>query len=248
MILLFSQYRLYQARKRELELKREVRARTLDLEREVKKSDELLLNILPAHIAEELKTRGKAKARRHEMVTVFFSDFKGFSLIAQQLTPEVLVAEIDFCFREFDKIMDKYHLEKIKTIGDAYMCAGGISDEAENSAVNVVQAALDIQIFMQDLAARKRKQNKPFFEARIGIHTGPVVSGIVGIKKFAFDIWGDTVNVAARLEDNGEVGKVNISQSTYERVKDHYTCQHRGKITVKHLVDIDMYYVEQPGF
>ncbi len=245
LVLLVSQYRLYQARKRELELKREVRARTLDLEREVKKSDELLLNILPANIAQELKTQGKAKARRHDIVTVFFSDFKGFTLIAQQLEPEELVAEIDYCFREFDKIMDKHHLEKIKTIGDAYMCAGGISDIDGDSAVRVVQAALDIQAFMKELADRKSKLGEPFFETRIGIHTGPVVSGIVGIKKFAFDIWGDTVNVAARLEDSSEVGKVNISQSTYELVKDHFNCRHRGKVSIKHQADIDMYYVDE---
>jgi len=230
-LMAISQYSLHQARKREIKLKKEVHARTLDLEREMKKSDELLLNILPSQIAEELKTHGKAKAKRHENVTVFFSDFKGFTLISQLLEPEELVAEIDLCFREFDKIMEQYGLEKIKTIGDAYMCAGGIP-------------TLDIQVFMKRLAAEKSSKNQPYFETRIGIHTGPLVSGIVGIRKFAYDIWGDTVNIAARLEDNGEVGKVNISQSTYELVKDHFHCTHRGKITIKHDVEIDMYYVE----
>ncbi|MFT4665272.1 MAG: class 3 adenylate cyclase/ligand-binding sensor domain-containing protein [Gammaproteobacteria bacterium] len=244
LILFIAQYRLRQARTQQLTLQREVRARTLDLEIAVRKSDELLLNILPADIAEELKTTGKAKARRHEEVTVFFSDFKGFTLIAQQLDPEALVAEIDYCFREFDNIMDRYHLEKIKTIGDAYMCAGGISNDLENSALSVVKAAIDIQAFMVELAERKKQNGEPFFETRIGIHTGPVVSGIVGIKKFAFDIWGDTVNIAARLEDNGEVGKVNISQTTYELVKAEYDCLHRGKISIKNLEEVDMYYVE----
>ncbi|MFT5800588.1 MAG: class 3 adenylate cyclase, partial [Nonlabens sp.] len=244
LILFIAQYRLRQARTQQLTLQREVRARTLDLEIAVRKSDELLLNILPANIAEELKTTGKAKARRHEEVTVFFSDFKGFTLIAQQLDPEALVAEIDYCFREFDNIMDRYHLEKIKTIGDAYMCAGGISNDLENSALSVVKAAIDIQAFMVELAERKKQNGEPFFETRIGIHTGPVVSGIVGIKKFAFDIWGDTVNIAARLEDNGEVGKVNISQTTYELVKAEYDCLHRGKISIKNLEEVDMYYVE----
>lgn len=244
LILFIAQYRLRQSRAQQLKLQREVRARTLDLEIAVRKSDELLLNILPADIAEELKTTGKAKARRHEEVTVFFSDFKGFSLIAQQLSPEALVAEIDYCFREFDNIMDRYHLEKIKTIGDAYMCAGGISNDLENSALNVVKAALDIQVFMKELEERKKKNGEPFFETRIGIHTGPVVSGIVGLKKFAFDIWGDTVNIAARLEDSGEVGKVNISQTTYELVKSEYDCLHRGKVSIKNLEEVDMYYVE----
>ncbi len=244
LILFIAQYRLRQARAQQLTLRREVRARTLDLEIAVRKSDELLLNILPTDIAEELKKTGKAKARRHEEVTVFFSDFKGFTMIAQQLSPEALVAEIDHCFREFDNIMDRYHLEKIKTIGDAYMCAGGISNDLENNALNMVKAALDIQAFMKELAEEKKQNGEPFFETRIGIHTGPVVSGIVGLKKFAFDIWGDTVNIAARLEDNGEVGKVNISQTTYELVKGDYDCLHRGKISVKNLEDVDMYYVE----
>jgi class 3 adenylate cyclase/ligand-binding sensor domain-containing protein len=244
LVLLLLQLRLRQSQLREAKLQREVRARTGELEIAVKKSDDLLLNILPAHIAEELKTMGKAKARRHEQVTVFFSDFKGFSVIAQQLTPEALVAEIDLCFREFDNVIDKYHLEKIKTIGDAYMCAGGISTDLENSALNVVAAALEIQLFMSDLAQRKQAKGEPHFEMRIGIHTGPVVSGIVGIRKFAFDIWGDTVNIAARLEDNGEVGKVNISQTTYELVRDKYHCLHRGKISIKNMEDVDMYFVE----
>ncbi|MFK7809740.1 MAG: adenylate/guanylate cyclase domain-containing protein [Saprospiraceae bacterium] len=245
LIVLIARYRLHQEAERRIELQKEVRARTLDLEIAVRKSDELLLNILPANIAEELKAKGKSKARRHEEVTVFFSDFKGFTLIAQQLTPEDLVSEIDYCFREFDKIMDRYHLEKIKTIGDAYMCAGGIGNSSGNSAISVVKAALDIQEFMKDLALRKQQNGEPYFEARIGVHTGPVVSGIVGIKKFAFDIWGDTVNIAARLEDNGEVGKVNISQTTYELVQSEFECLHRGKISVKNLDDVDMYYVER---
>ena len=243
-LMAISQYSLYQSRQREIKLKKEVHARTLDLEREMKKSDELLLNILPSEIAAELKMFGKAKAKRHENVTVFFSDFKGFTLISQLLEPEELVAEIDLCFREFDTIMERYDLEKIKTIGDAYMCAGGIPTPDEGSVVNMVKAALDIQVFMKKLAAEKSAKNQPYFETRIGIHTGPLVSGIVGIRKFAYDIWGDTVNIAARLEDNGEVGKVNISQSTYELVKDRFECTHRGKITIKHDVEIDMYYVE----
>ena len=244
LLIAIAQYSLYQSRKRELLLRKEVRARTLDLEREMKKSDELLLNILPEETANELKTYGKAKAKRHESVTVFFSDFKGFTLISQLLEPEELVAEIDFCFREFDKIMGEYGLEKIKTIGDAYMCAGGIPTPDEMSAVNMIKASLAIQHFMTKLGVEKSAKKEPYFETRIGIHTGPIVSGIVGIKKFAYDIWGDTVNIAARLEDNGEVGKVNISQSTYELVKDHFHCTHRGKIEIKHGVEIDMYYVE----
>ena len=178
------------------------------------------------------------------MATVFFSDFKDFTLISEKLEPEKLVADIDYCFRAYDEIMEKYGIEKIKTVGDAYMCAGGIPTENKANAVMVVKAALEVQDFMRQLGKDKSKSGEPFFETRIGIHTGPVVAGIVGIKKFAFDIWGDTVNIAARMEDNSQVGKVNISQSTYELVKDHFHCTSRGKVTAKNKGEIDMYFVD----
>lgn len=236
--------RLYQMRQRRKQLEKQVVARTQELSREKKKSDDLLLNILPAETAEELKTYGKARAKRYNSVTVFFSDFKDFTLISEQLEPEALVADIDHCFRAYDLIMEKYGVEKIKTVGDAYMCAGGIPTENKANAVNVVKAALEVQAFMQNLAHEKEGANQVYFETRIGIHTGPVVSGIVGLKKFAFDIWGDTVNIAARLEDNSVAGKVNISQSTYELVKDHFQCTYRGKVTAKNKGEIDMYFVD----
>ncbi len=236
--------RTFQLRKRRKQLEEEVVTRTQELSREKKKSDDLLLNILPAETADELKAFGKAKAKRYDTATVFFSDFKDFTLISQQLEPEKLVADIDYCFRAYDEIMDKYGIEKIKTVGDAYMCAGGIPTENKANAVMVVKAALEVQQFMRQLERDKSKSGEPFFESRIGIHTGPVVAGIVGIKKFAFDIWGDTVNIAARMEDKSQVGKVNISQSTYELVKDHFHCTYRGKITAKNKGEIDMYFVD----
>ncbi len=238
------QFRVYQIRRRERFLEREVSARTKELEMEKKKSDELLLNILPAETAEELKKFGYAKAKRYEEVTVLLSDFTGFTMIAEKLEPEALVDEIDFCFREFDLIMERNQLEKIKTIGDAYMCVGGIPSEEKPVAVRVVQAALEIQEFLEKVAQEKRGSKKPFFEARIGIHTGPVVAGIVGIKKFAYDIWGDTVNIAARMESQSKKGKVNISASTYEIVKDYFNCTYRGKVKAKNKGEIDMYFVE----
>ncbi|MEM8906630.1 MAG: adenylate/guanylate cyclase domain-containing protein, partial [Bacteroidota bacterium] len=237
--------RLYRVQQRRRQLEKEVVARTQELLDEKKKSDDLLLNILPAETAEELKKFGKAQAKRYNSVTVFFSDFKDFTLISELLEPEKLVAEIDHCFRMFDQVMDKHGLEKIKTVGDAYLCAGGIPSDNRANAVQVVRAALEIQASLQDIAEERKAKNLPFFETRIGIHTGPVVAGIVGIKKFAFDIWGDTVNIAARLEDNSEVGKVNISQSTYELVRHHFHCTYRGKVTAKNKGEIDMYYVEK---
>ncbi len=240
-----NQYRIYQVKLRERILEAEVKARTHELEVEKKKSDDLLLNILPRETAEELKRYGKAKAKRHEEVTVFFSDFKSFTKIAEALEPERLVAEIDNCFRGFDQIMEKYQLEKIKTIGDAYMCVGGISFDGESSepASRVIRAALEVQEFLLQLGKDHRLNGHPLFQARIGIHTGPVVAGIVGVKKFAYDIWGDTVNVAARLEEHCEVGKVNISSTTHKLVRGLFLCEHRGKITVKNKGEVDMYYV-----
>lgn len=241
-------YSVFRAKRQERILQQEVRIRTKQLEEEKRKSDELLLNILPAETAKELMQFGQAKARRHEKVTVLFSDFQSFTKIAEQLEPEVLVSEIDYCFRNFDNIIEKYQLEKIKTIGDAYMCVGGITDNNVSlaPAIRVIQAAQDMQKFLYTLELDKKKIGKPVFKARIGIHTGPVVSGIVGSKKFAYDIWGDTVNVAARLERQCEVGKINISQTTFHLIKEAFTCDYRGKILAKNKGEIDMYYIKEP--
>jgi len=212
---------------------------------EKERSDKLLLNILPAQTAEELKDTGTSEARHIEMVTVMFTDFKGFTFLAERMSARELVSEIDHCFKAFDQIISKHNIEKIKTIGDAYMCAGGLPVPNTTNPVDVVKAAIEIQQFIEDLKLRKKAENKPYFELRSGIHTGPVVAGIVGSKKFQYDIWGDTVNIASRLESCGEVGKINISQTTYEKVKDHFRCVHRGKIEAKNKGAIDMYFVEE---
>lgn len=209
-----------------------------------KRSDELLNNILPKEVAEELKQNGSARARQFNEVTVMFTDFKNFTQISEKLTPTELVDDIHRYFIEFDRIIEKYNIEKIKTIGDAYMCASGMPLQSKTHAYDMVCAAIEIQQFMKDQVPYRLKEGKEPFEIRIGMSSGTVVAGIVGAKKFAYDIWGDTVNIANRMEAAGEAGKVNISGSTYELVKDLFTCNYRGKVFAKNKGEIDMYYVE----
>lgn len=211
--------------------------------KEKKRSDELLLNILPEEVAEELKDKGSADAKQFDEVTVLFTDFKDFTKISEKLTAKELVAEIDYCFKGFDNIIHKYEIEKIKTIGDSYMAAGGLPVTNKTHANDVVSAALEIIKFMEEHKQQRIKEGRPIFEIRIGINTGPVVAGIVGVKKFAYDIWGDTVNLASRMESSGEPGRVNISGSTYELVKNDFTCSYRGKIQAKNKGEVDMYFV-----
>jgi class 3 adenylate cyclase len=218
--------------------------KNLQIQAEQDRSEGLLLNILPAKVADELKQFGTAQAHKYESVSVLFTDFKNFSQIAEQLSAEQLVAELDYCFKAFDNIIDKHGLEKIKTIGDAYMCAGGLPMPNEDNAKLAVRAAIEIQDFLEKWNKQKVQDQKPCFEARIGIHTGPIVAGVVGTKKFAYDIWGDTVNIAARMESKGETRKINISGTTYELVKDDFKCTYRGMINVKNKGGIAMYFVK----
>ena len=208
-----------------------------------KKSDELLLNILPAEVAEELKAKGSAEAKLIDQVTVLFTDFKGFTQLSEILSPKALVADINDCFSAFDLSMQKYGVEKIKTIGDSYMAAGGLPTPNKTHPDDVVKAALEIQEYMHQHKLRKEAAGELFFEIRIGVHTGPVVAGIVGVKKFQYDIWGDTVNTASRMESSGGVGRVNISEATYELVKDKFNCEYRGEIDAKGKGMLKMYYV-----
>jgi adenylate cyclase len=214
------------------------------ISKEKKRSDELLLNILPEETAEELKATGTAKAKSFDMVSVLFTDFKNFTQASELLTPAELVGEINHCYSEFDKIITRHGIEKIKTIGDAYMCAGGLPATNSTNPVDVVQAGLEMVAFIEKNKQERIAIGQPYFELRCGIHTGPVVAGIVGIKKFAYDIWGDTVNTASRMESSGEIGKVNISGATYELVKEKFSCVHRGKVKAKNKGEIDMYFVE----
>jgi class 3 adenylate cyclase len=228
-----------------------VRERTEDLAAnaeqlrdEIQKSEELLLNILPRQTAIELRRTGQAMARSFDHVSVMFSDIVGFSKMASRLDAQELVAELDQIFRAFDHIMDLHGLEKLKTIGDAYMCAGGIPEVNDTHAIDAVRAALECQEYIGDRRREKERLGRPFFEMRFGIHTGPVVAGVVGSRKFAYDIWGDTVNVAAFMESGGEVGRVNVSGTTYERIKDQYRCTARGKRAIKHGTEVEMYFVD----
>jgi adenylate cyclase len=214
------------------------------IEEEKNRSEKLLLNILPEETARELKEKGSATPKHYEVVSVLFTDFKGFTNIAEKLTPQQLIAELNYCFFEFDKIIDKHDLEKIKTIGDAYMCAGGIPVANTTNPVSIVKAGLEIKAFMEKLKTDREKQGKDYWELRIGVHTGPVVAGVVGKNKFAYDIWGDAVNTASRMESSGIPGQVNISGTTYEYIKGKFNCTHRGKVKAKNKGEIDMYIVE----
>jgi len=237
-VLIWHRYRYVRRTKNKLAEK------NLIIHNEKEKADQLLLNILPAETANELKNNGFSKARSFDMVSVMFTDFKGFTRMAEIMEPDELVAEIDQCFKAFDNIISNYPIEKIKTIGDAYMCAGGLPVANMTNPVDVVNAALEINAFMEGLKAGKIRNNQPYFEIRIGIHTGPVIAGIVGFKKFQYDIWGDTVNIASRMESSGEVGEVNISGTTFELVGDRFNCIHRGKVEAKNKGAIDMYFVK----
>lgn len=215
--------------------------RTIQAERE--KSDRLLLNILPADIARELKEQGRTAPRSYTSASVLFTDFEGFTMIAAQLSPEELIGELDRCFSYFDQVCERYHLEKLKTIGDSFMCAGGIPIPNRTHAVDCTLAALEIQSFMNRMREIKAGQGLPYWELRLGIHTGPLVAGVIGEKKFAYDVWGDTVNTASRLESAGVAGRVNVSMSTQALLGEFFECEYRGRVPAKHKGDVDMYFV-----
>jgi class 3 adenylate cyclase/ligand-binding sensor domain-containing protein len=246
-IVVYNRMRTRSLRRQRDVLEQKVQVRTSELNAALRRSDELLHNILPDEVAAELKEKGEAEARNFDQVTILFSDFKGFTGISEQLTAAELVKELNVCFKAFDGIITARGIEKIKTIGDAYMCAGGLPDPKHGSPADVVHAALEMQAFMMDRKAEHEAQGKPFFEMRVGIHTGPVVAGIVGVKKFQYDIWGDTVNTASRMESSGEVGQVNISGSTYTLVKDEPGLRFtpRGKVQAKGKGEMEMYFVRR---
>lgn len=226
-------------------LEQKVEERTQEVNQQKEEIEKLLLNILPVEVAHELKEKGAATPRYYECVTVLFTDFVAFTRIAEGLSPQELVAELNSCFLAFDSIIEKHNLEKIKTIGDAYMCAGGIPVTNSSHAVDAILAAIEIQAYIQEFNEKRGVNGKNKWELRIGIHSGPLVAGVVGRKKFAYDIWGDTVNIASRMETCGESGKVNISDATFAMVKNWFTCLYRGKVAAKNKGEVDMYFVEK---
>ena len=202
---------------------------------------------MPEEIAQELKQKGFVNARDFNLVSILFSDFKSFTQTAEKMSPKNLVEEINACFKAFDLITEKYNIEKIKTIGDSYMAAGGIPKPDQQSLTNIVLAGLEMQDFMAQRKIKNDASNNPAFEMRLGIHAGPIVAGIVGIKKFQYDVWGDTVNTASRIESNGIVGKVNISESLYNLIKSEecFRFEYRGSIQAKGKGELKMYFVEK---
>jgi adenylate cyclase len=214
---------------------------TLNQERQ--KSDRLLHNILPDSVAEELKVMDRVMPLHYESATVLFTDFVGFTRIAEGMSPEQLIGGLDKCFREFDRIARRNNVEKIKTIGDSYMAVGGVPQANSTHAIDTVLCALEIQSFMSEMRQESAAAGKPCWELRLGVHSGSLVAGVIGQEKFAYDVWGDTVNTASRMESSGVAGRINISVTTYEMVKDFFVCEYRGKITAKNKGEIDMYFV-----
>jgi ligand-binding sensor domain-containing protein/class 3 adenylate cyclase/HD superfamily phosphodiesterase len=224
--------------------KEEIEAQKSIIEEQKKKTESLVHSILPKETAEELINKGFSRPRNYSMCTVMFTDFQGFTKIAEKLRPQQLIDELDKYFSKFDEIVGKYNMERIKTIGDSYMCAGGIPIRNKSNPIESVLAALEIQHFMRG-AFIEIEGKKYEWKLRLGINTGEIIAGVIGKTKFAFDIWGDTVNTASRTESSGEAGKVNITKATYEYIKDFFVCTYRGKIAAKNKGDIEMYFVEK---
>ncbi|MCE9598698.1 MAG: adenylate/guanylate cyclase domain-containing protein [Spirochaetia bacterium] len=214
------------------------------LKESLKKTDDILYKILPARIAEQLKNGASVRPVRVPSASIMFADIVGFTQIAEALSPEELAIELDRCFSHFDAIMDQNNLEKIKTIGDSYMCAGGILEANQTHPVDSVLCGLRIQEFMRKYKKSREMRELSSWRLRIGIHTGSVAAGVIGLNRYNFDVWGDTVNIASRAEASGQAGLVNITASTRELVKDFFDLEHRGKVAAKNKGEIDMYFVK----
>jgi len=237
---ILSLYKLIKEMARQAE---ELETQKQTLEVAVKRTDELLNNIFPFEIAEQLKYKGKADAKKYRMVSILFTDFKGFTSISTKLPPEEIIKELSIFFEKFDEITERHYIEKIKTIGDAYMCVGGLPLRNKSNPIDTVLAALQIQKFTNGYNKLRIESNLDPWPLRLGIHTGKVIAGVIGKKKFTYDIWGDAVNTAARMESSGEIEKVNISGETFEHIQKYFDCTYRGKIPAKNKGDIDMYFV-----
>lgn len=225
------------------EQQKEINRQKQKAENQKKLADKLLINIFPYEIAEQLKVKGYATPKHYRLVSIIFTDFVGFSKLSEQLSMYDLIKELGMYFEKFDMITKAHYIEKIKTIGDSYMCAGGLPIRNKSNPIDTVLAALEMQKFVTDTNIIKQKNNQPKWEIRLGIHTGEVISGVIGKSKMAYDIWGDAVNTASRMESNGEINKINISGSTYTYIRKYFNCSYRGKVEVRNMGEIDMYFV-----
>lgn len=226
-------------------LERTVKDRTYDLQREREKSDSLLLNILPEIIAQELRESGTSEPKHYKKVSVLFTDFKDFSKISEQMSPKELVENLNECFSAFDEIVDRHNMEKIKTVGDSYMCVAGLPEENDTNAIDAVYSAWEMREWVKSWNEKKIARGEKPWGIRIGVHTGELVAGVIGRKKFTYDVWGDVVNVASKLESNSEVGMINVSVVTHELVKSNFQCSYRGEIETKNRGKIEMYFVDE---
>ncbi len=224
-------------------LLREVQASRVHADSARAESERLLQNILPARVAEELKRTGRVDPLFYDSVTVLFTDFVGFTQASERMLPDELIEELDGFFSQFDEVVKRNKMEKLKTIGDSYMCAAGLPDIVYTHAVDACLAALELRAFMQKISEIKEALGQKSWRLRIGIHSGPVTAGVVGTNKFAYDIWGDTVNTASRMESVGEAEKINISGATYDLVKDFFDCEYRGKVEAKGKGSVDMHFL-----
>ncbi|MGK7891727.1 MAG: adenylate/guanylate cyclase domain-containing protein [Leptolyngbyaceae cyanobacterium] len=223
------------------ELEQRVAQRTAELQRETERSEQLLLNILPASIAEQLKEEGRSPAEHFEDVTILFADIVGFTGLAARIAPLALVDTLNQVFSAFDHMVDKYGLEKIKTIGDAYMAVGGLPTVREDHAEAIADMALAMQAYMQSLPISRDLANP--LRIRIGINTGPVIAGVIGLKRFIYDLWGDAVNIAARMESHGEPGSIQVTEATYLKLRAQFHLQKRGTVAVKGRGEMTTYWL-----
>jgi len=238
-----AQLELHRSLKQRDQALRELEASQVEIEKQKSQSDQLLLNILPGSIAEELKTNNRVVPRYCDRATILFTDFKDFTRLAERIEPKVLVDQLDQYFSALDEIAERHRLEMLKTIGDSYMCVGGLPEKNRTHVVDACLAALEMQAYMVKANHQRSKMRLPIWELRIGLHTGPVMAGVVGRRKFSYDIWGDAVNIAARMTSNGEPGQVNVSGSIYQRIECVFDLEERGGIEVKNKGQLEMYFL-----
>ncbi|XOV93315.1 MAG: adenylate/guanylate cyclase domain-containing protein [Bacteroidota bacterium] len=222
------------------QLKLKIQRNIIEFEKE--KSENLLLNILPEEIASELKEKGTVSPQYFQSATVLFADIVGFTKFSKGMAPDQMIGELNLIFHGIDEIVTRHNLEKIKMIGDGYLAVGGVPVKNDTHPKDAVMAGLEMIKYVSNLSKNNKLSND--WKLRIGINTGDLVAGVIGNKKFAFDIWGETVNKASRMESAADSGTVNISEATYKLVKDEFDCKSRGKVPVKNMGELEMFLVK----